>query len=206
MNSGLLNKILVILFLCVFPFRSIYAEKVSLDSLWHQWLNRDLTDTVRLAGLNSYITQRHISNHPDSALLLARLLLDSAVYWNNKAYQGVSFDKMGQVFALQGKAGKAVQAYMTAEKIFQQANDSVGMAMTVFHLGELYDINGQFSEAQPYLLQALSLYRGLGKKAGESAALNSLGILKSNQRIYDSARYFLELSLEIKKNEKTGKA
>lgn len=92
-------------------------------------------------------------------------------------------------------SGAALQEFLEALRLFRQARNVHGIAMTLRNAGTVYIRLGQVSLARRSLLDAIERFRAQGTRLGECASLGSLAIVEWRGGDFRSAlRYALESS------------
>lgn len=103
------------------------------------------------------------------------------------------------VYLRLGDLQAAIANDKEAARISQQLGDEVGVARADNGLGNAYEAEGSFSEAEETFAEALKIARAHGEKLGESFVLNNLSTLHAAENDYPMAVRYCEQSLEIKR-------
>jgi DNA-binding SARP family transcriptional activator/tetratricopeptide (TPR) repeat protein len=82
---------------------------------------------------------------------------------------------LGVAAAQQGDLDKAGTHYHQALRLFADAGDQAGRALTHLNLAKLAEQHGRPADALRHSKQALELYRGTGHRVGQPRALNAVG-------------------------------
>ncbi|MEM7029936.1 MAG: GAF domain-containing protein [Chloroflexota bacterium] len=105
---------------------------------------------------------------------------------------------------LQAEANSALGNYTQAHhlsqaayQLSQQVNDQLGLATSLYNLGQIARRQEKFELADDLLRQSLDAYRTSGDKAGIARGLNELGILTAFQGEYQQAWKYQQQSLEF---------
>jgi CHAT domain-containing protein/Tfp pilus assembly protein PilF len=74
---------------------------------------------------------------------------------------------------------KAIAKWEEAFKLYREAGDRRGEAVTLNNIGSVYSELGEKQKALEYYSQSLPLYRALGDRSGEAATLSNIGLVYS---------------------------
>lgn len=204
----ILIKLLLFSFFCLIICGNRVKAEIVPDSSWRQWKNTELSDSTRFLGLSQYILRVYLPKDQDSALIFARLMLDTAVLKKNLYFQGAAIDLMGQAHTNKGEIPKAVVYFMNALRLFEKGNSDLGVAIASLHLGDLYTRYKEPEKARFYFHKSLDGFKKLNSEKKQAAVINAMGLLFLEQKELDSAEYYFNRSLEIKLklNDKRGTA
>jgi serine phosphatase RsbU (regulator of sigma subunit) len=195
-------KLILFSFFYFMVFNNGVKAEIVADSSWRQWQNTELPDSTRLLGLSQYILRGYLPKDQDSTLILARLLLDTAVLKKNLYFQGVAIDLMGQAHTNKGEIQKAVVYFMNALRLFEKGNSDLGVAIASLHLGDLYTRYKEPEKARFYFHKSLEGFKKMNSEKKQAAVINAMGLLFLEQKELDSAEYYFIRSLEIKQRLK----
>lgn len=81
--------------------------------------------------------------------------------------------------------------------IYQQVEDSLGMAQVMNGLGVLLDVHGEVDSALSYYLRALEIRQNKDDQMGISSTLNNIAVLFQYQKDYEKALGYFEQCLAI---------
>ena len=98
-----------------------------------------------------------------------------------------------------GDLPMAVADDKEVKRISQQLGDEVAVARADNGLGNAYEAEGSFSEAEEAFAEALKIAQAHGEKLGEAFVLNNMSMLHASQNDYPMAVRFCEQSLAIKR-------
>lgn len=200
LNKFKILKHLFLYFLLIGTIHNVQCQ--SKDSLYIKWEDTTLDDSIRFISLSQHILRGMLPNNPDSALILAKVLLDSSVLKKHDYFQGVAIDLTGLVYAYKGEIKKAVIYYMNALKIFDKIGSHNGRAIAAFHLGDLYVRYKDSKQAKFYFFMALDGFEQANQPKKVAAVMNSLGWMYMEQKDWDSAVHYYNRSLILKQELK----
>ncbi|MEP6518334.1 CHAT domain-containing protein [Microcoleus vaginatus] len=89
--------------------------------------------------------------------------------------EGVQLYQQGTAEAKRSAIAKLEEAL----KLYRQAGDNRGQALSLLGLGKVYSELGEKQKALEYYSQSLPLFRAVGDRSGEATALNNIGVVYS---------------------------
>ncbi|MEG4024097.1 CHAT domain-containing tetratricopeptide repeat protein [Microcoleus sp. S13C4] len=107
--------------------------------------------------------------------------------------EGVQLYNQGTAEALRG----ALVKYEEALKLYREAGDNRGQALSLFSLGRVYSALGEKQKALEYYNQSLPLSRALGERRGEALTLNDIGNVYSQLGEKQKALEYYNQSLPL---------
>lgn len=122
------------------------------------------------------------------ALLLAQQVGDARLEASSLISLGDAIFSLGDHQQAQGYYERAIELYRSV------VDDKPHLARALLDLGNIHRRAGRLNEAGNMIREALSLFREVGDRQGESDAYNALGILSSD---YAEQRFYYEHSLAI---------
>ncbi|GAB3961502.1 hypothetical protein GCM10028805_60570 [Spirosoma harenae] len=118
-------------------------------------------------------------------------LLDKAngifIALGDKAWQGTVYNEKAQIFARSGQFSKAVEFYLKARQLQEQANDLSGLRSTLPNLGVVYSALGMHKEALALFNQATKVAQKRNDKTLEAFLLNQQADIFEKEGKYDAA-------------------
>ncbi len=116
-----------------------------------------------------------------------------------------SLINIGNISNIDGNFYKAIEQFLKAMKIFQNINDSTGIALVYFRLGITHQYLSNFDKTLEYSKMALDISNKINKKDVENI-YNSIGLAYFLTDQIDSALYYFEKSIitAVEFNNKTG--
>ncbi|HRG59473.1 MAG TPA: adenylate/guanylate cyclase domain-containing protein [Bacteroidia bacterium] len=145
-------------------------------------------------------------------LPLAHVYLDSALIFakksNDKKVLATIYRNKGNTFTYQGNYTEALNAQLTALKLYESINDAEGIGSTNLNLGSIYTSQKKYPEGVAKYKSALVAMKALNDEAGIGMVLLNLGIIKMYQGHNDSAitNFNEALAIAKKNNDKVSYA
>ena len=100
---------LIALFILFTPAR-LRAQAV--DSLWAVWNNKALPDTARMQAMDYLAFDHYMYAKPDSAGILAGMLLDLARSKGNTRYEAIALNAQGASLQFRGDLPNALDKFL----------------------------------------------------------------------------------------------
>ncbi|WP_445242549.1 CHAT domain-containing protein [Microcoleus vaginatus] len=107
--------------------------------------------------------------------------------------EGLQLYQQGTAEALRGGVVKLEKAL----KLYRQAGDTRGQAVSLLGLGQIYSDLGEKQKALEYLSQSLALFQTVGERGGEAITLNNIGNVYSELGEQQKALEYLGQSLPL---------
>jgi tetratricopeptide (TPR) repeat protein len=167
------------------------------DSLWNNWQNDKLHDTVRLKSLRKYIFKYYIDYDSDSTIILANLMHDYAVKKNNKAFEAQSLLTLGQAYYSKGENLRALELEMESYKISESINDKKHSGNVLCNIGNVFLEMGNYADAVEYYTKSMKVAEEIGNKNLVAANLANIGIIYFSQGDYNKAMEYNTKNLKI---------
>ena len=109
-----------------------------------------------------------------------------------------SINNFGYLNQIEGKNEKATQNYSKSLNIYQQINDSIGIANTLNNIGSIYYYSGNSLKSLKLYHESLNIRKLIHDDFGVANSLNNIGNIYREEANYPEAiEYFLE-SLKIR--------
>ena len=123
----------------------------------------------------------------------------------NRWHEATLTDRLGEVHRYRGDWREAEACHRRAVELFRACDEApgetgpglgerpggeqvvAGEARALANLGEMYQLQHRYAEAEQVLELALDRYRAAGNAAGEAFAHNNLGLADKEQGLYDEA-------------------
>ena len=109
------------------------------------------------------------------------------------------YNNLAVVYGAKGDEAASVDAYLHAEGIYEEMNDSSNMAMVYGNLGSVYVVLREYDKAYAYSLKGILLNRSLGEGDDIRAAMINLGSALVNLQRFDTALVVLNQVREMEK-------
>jgi tetratricopeptide (TPR) repeat protein len=91
------------------------------------------------------------------------------------------------IFRLEGQASRDLESLVKALHLFQDLNDSLGIARTYTDMGVSEHQQGDYKSAREHYIKALELHESIGNRLGEATTLRRIGIMEAEMKDYDRA-------------------
>jgi tetratricopeptide (TPR) repeat protein len=164
----------------------------TVDSLWAVWNNKDLPDTARMQAMDYLAFDHYMYSKPDSAGILAGLLLDLARSRANTRYEAIALNAQGASLHLRGDLPNALEKYLACLAVLEKRHDERRMAKAHSNVGGILQELGESREAKKHFDLGIELGLRVGDSASTAANYLNAGVLL--RQMGDSAAsldYFL---------------
>ena len=155
----------------------------------------DHTAAVRLAAaLNPYWDE--VGQFSEGASWLRDALAGSdevAAELRAQAHEGIALMAIGR-----GEHEHAERSARLARELAESADDACGVARATAQLGVVALYRGNYAEAEPHLVAALSEFTRLGMRYERGEVLGRIGHLHRLSGDYRASRFFLEQALMLR--------
>ncbi len=185
------------LLLLFFILTSFSARSQTFDSLWTNWKNTSLPDTVRLSSLNNLILDHYLNRNNDSCILLSQLQYDLASKTGNKKFKARALLNQGKAYYVKGENLKAIDHETRSLIISQGIDDKKAMGNTLCNLGNVFLEMGNYSDAVDKYTQSMKIAESIGNKGLVAANLANIGIICFSQGDYKKAMDYNSRNLKI---------
>lgn len=176
---------------------SVFALDVN-DSLWDNYTNKKLEDTVRLASLH-HLAWDLLKQEPDSSKKLLDIEFDYAKNIGNKKYQAKALNNIGAYYNQIGDIEKGNEYKQKALQLFIELKDELGIAMMYLSFGVSFSGLDQYDLAEEYYNKAKVLYENNNKLSQVAMCIDNIGLIYSNKKDFKKALSFYKESLAIRK-------
>ncbi|MEK6477809.1 tetratricopeptide repeat protein [Catalinimonas sp. 4WD22] len=192
----MIQKIVSVLFLIAYFSIGYFSlcqaqvldESIS-DSLINVILTEELTDSAKY-GVAMDIADYATS--PKIALKYAQQALSIAEELQQHRWQGAASLNIGQAYKKLGDNEKALLTILESIKHYKVAGSQLGVASAYIVLGTVYSQQENFSQAQQYYRQAISIFREEKDTTRLATTLLNAGKLQHKYLKYDSALWYYE--------------
>ena len=110
---------------------------------------------------------------------------DTLLSWQLTAPRAAFICRLGQY-------DQARVSFESCLAAFRSHNARRDLAFTLFYLGDIVRLSGDFQTAREYLHEGLELFQELGDRGGMGFCLNVLGVIASAEQEFPQARKLLE--------------
>ncbi len=167
------------------------------DSLWGLWGDPQQHDTVRMRALDYLAFDHYLFTRPDSAYLIAALLLDLAKRTEHDYFQAIAYNTQAASLQVRGDFPRAVQHYRAALGRLKAMGDLRRQSMSHSNLGSILDDLGEKDLALAHYDTCVDLSIRKGNKhALAEALINSASIYRERGDTTEAMTRF-ERSLAI---------
>jgi tetratricopeptide (TPR) repeat protein len=108
-----------------------------------------------------------------------------------------TINRLARAKQVLGDMDEALQLYLDALKIYEDADDRVGLADTLNNIGIVYRHTGEPAKALEYYQQALPLREAVGDRAGLAPTLNNIGVVYNDRGERAKALEYYQQALSI---------
>jgi serine phosphatase RsbU (regulator of sigma subunit) len=179
-------------------FASFSANAKGIDSLWHMWNNKSLSDRDRMWALDE-LAWNLVFSEPDSARKLSFMVLDYANQIGNERWRAISYNTIGVSYFNENNYTKSIEYHQRGLSIREQLKDSNGIAAVLGNIGNVYYDMKDYDMALKFQLKSLDIDKVLNNIAGIASSYNNIGNIYKRLGNHDKALDFYKRSLIIKK-------
>lgn len=185
----------------------VFHELGQKDSSKH-YINKSIKMSI---AINNYsrlfycyyslgVYESEMSNNSKAVDYLIKAI-DYANKSNNDRQVARANGMLGVIYDEQEFYDEAEEKYFKSLKIFQKLNDKRGMGVQYANLAGLYALrDGNYEKSNELHHKAIMNYKAIGSKKNTCIAQYNLGRNFLNQKILDSARYYLNKSYSLGKS------
>jgi len=161
----------------------------------------DSSNIANLAILNYNIAINYnILGLADSAIVSARRAAELYKECGNEYSEGICYDFVAQLYQHKGESFLAQQFAYAELSISEKLLDSIGIAYTKDLLSKIMDDRRIFDEELQLQKEALDIRLKLSDSVMIAQSYNNIGLTFVQLEEYDSALYYLNLSLKLKES------
>ena len=188
--------------LCIFFFYSSFAllaqDQTKLDSLLER-LPSENNDTFKVDLLNS-IAWEHRNFDLETVEKYANWALKLAGVIGYHKGEVRSYFNVGNMHYIKGEYSGALENYLKALEILEQANDKESIASALMGIGNVHAIQKNYDKAIEYQERSVTIRKEIGDTLGLAGSYNNLGSIYTDLGEYIKALEYLFKSLKIKEN------
>jgi tetratricopeptide (TPR) repeat protein len=166
------------------------AQTHEIDSL-KQILQKEKTDTVRILILTN-LAYQFLELNPNTALTYTKQGLELAKDIDDKKWEALCLNRMGNVYTVLGNYSKALSVSLEALKINEKISNLSGLQETLNIIGIIYKFQGESHLALAYYFKALKIAEQLKDKVSLSKVLINTAVSYMELKMYDSATLFIQ--------------
>ena len=186
------------LIIIILAFNFGLSAQTNLDSIYAVWQDQTQTDSIRVEAFKTYIWDGFMFSKPDTAFILAEVLLDFATRQNYSSANAQRLYIQGVSLHLRGIYNEALVYYQNSAAIFKEVEDNTGVASCLNATGLIYLYKNNYNEALGYFIQSLKIREELDDKGGVASVLNNIGYIYHSQEDFSKALDYYSQSLAIR--------
>ncbi|CAN5568201.1 hypothetical protein BH10BAC1_BH10BAC1_12290 [soil metagenome] len=186
----------LLLIVCFLISTHSFSQKKA-DSLWHNWNNKSLTDTVRLASIKELILDYYLGSNSDSTILLTQWQYDLATKIGHKKFKAHALVTQGKAYYNKGENLKALDLETRSLILSEGIKDKKAMGNTLCNLGNVFLEMGNYSDAIDRYTQSMKLAEEIGNKNLVAANLANISIICFSQGDYKKSMEYNTKNLKI---------
>ena len=168
------RAILLLSVLCV-VLHTIKAQQ--LDSLWSVWNDHSLPDTARMQAMDYITFDHYMYNKPDTAYVLAGLVLELAQRIGNTRYEAWAYNARAAALQMQGDYPGALDDFKRSKVILEKRGDKRRLTQAESNLGQIMHELGENAKALEHYNRSLELARERKDTLAEGATLINLAAI-----------------------------
>ncbi len=157
-----------------------------------------VSEGVKRIEILAELSYKYLRINNDSAIHYALLSLELVKKHGLKNKEANLLVVLGNAYYEKSVFGKALEAYIDADKKYELLHDEKGMIQTAMNMGLIYDVQNLFDKSLEQYTIALERAKASGNKESYAACLNLLGALYYHKDKFKALKYFEE-GLEIYK-------
>jgi len=189
------KKNLLLLLLVLFQTIITNAQTAAIDSI-KQLLQNEKQDTSR-AMLLYQLELRYIYSKPDTALLLAREMVELSRKINFARGEATGLRGVAVVFENTGNYPAALSADLEALKIAEEAHDQQNIANLLSSISDVYFYQGDIPRSVDYSYRSIAMYKQQKDSARLQVAFSNLGDTYEKTNQLDSALLYTRLGYKL---------
>lgn len=191
-------KRIIVFFLCILSI-NVYSQRTKINKFRLE-IGTSIEDTIKFNKLDS-LSQAYLEfESPDSI----QKYTDSSLYFANEAYllakklndnllQAISLRGSSYAYQISGNLTKALEIELRALKLYEEIDDTIGIAYTNDNIGAIYDDLDEIQLSIDYQKKAYFLYKELRYNSSTLETANHIGYAFTLLNMPDSALpYFQE--------------
>jgi signal transduction histidine kinase len=152
--------------------------------------------------IQKYLTEgnSYLHKQPDSAHFFYKKAMTIATSSEQSNTLAKIHQKLGTLQRSLSNYDSSKQHFVSALKLYQKLNDSLGIAKAKNNLGTIDFFKGNYKEALQIYHQAINLFKNLNYTKGIADCRNNMGIIHWKQKNYELAKkYYKEAAKSYEK-------
>lgn len=158
---------------CLLALGHIHAQ--DLDSLRLVWRDTDRPDSLRFKACYDLVWDGYLFSDPDSALLVADQLQDTARKHGSAQYDALAYDLQAAAWYVKGDLRKALSFYEISLPMHEARGDVGSMADVIGNMGSMYSFLGEHNQALALYDKALTVHTKEQDTLAMANDINALG-------------------------------
>lgn len=164
-------------------------------------ISESIRDTNQLALVNMNLGWAYSTlDKIDSAIYFVKksLVFWSALPFDQRKYEGLSLNELGDYYQLQGKSDLAMDALIKSVRVNNEQNNLAFLGESYISLGNLYNTINKPDSGLFYAWKGLETFKAVGLPSGMAKAYGLLSLLYDMQNKTDSAFAYSKLATVLK--------
>ncbi len=186
----------LVLLLILTSTGNVLRAQTQLDSLHSIWQDKAEVDSIRAKAYYIYIWKGFLNSKPDSAVVMAKQLVDYGKDYNYPKAKIFGYSIQGTVYKNKSDYSKAMEYQEKSLAIQQQKEDKKGVAATLHAMAIIYRKKGNYVKAVDYYNKSIAINKQLNNQKGIANSEVAKGVLYSMQGNYPKALEFFKSSLK----------
>ncbi len=171
--------------------------QAKLDSLYAVWQDQRQPDSSRVQAYFEYVWHGYINSDPDSAYLLAEVLLPDGDNHEYPVAEAKGYLLQGLSHAAKGDYSLALDYYNRAKALLGGNGHKRDMGCILEATGVVYASQGNPTQALEFYQRSLAIHEANEDKWRVASVLNNIGNLSNGQGNYPQALGYYQRSLSL---------
>jgi adenylate cyclase len=180
--------------LILFLFASLKGQ--SNDSLWHNFNNEELSDSLRLVSLHK-LARSYLYNNPDSSLMLSGLENEYALTVNDTFWIAASLNLMGVALVVKSDFPGGLDKLIRSLEFRVALRDTAAIAEAYNNIGNIFYYQGDYPGALEHFLRSSEYDEMKGNQKGMAISLLNIGSIYAEQKQYQEALNYFKQSTQL---------
>ncbi len=199
-----MHKYILLTVLLIQCFHS-HSQNNHYDSLWTNWTNTSLNDSIRFSSLLELENQLIDNGAQDSVLQLSKLHLKEANRLNNIKEKVNAYSIVGDAWFIKGQYDSTEFYHLKALEIARKIHHTKGIQQSAFRLGSINRTRENLDLAMQYYNESLSASKELNNPRGIAMYYNVRSNIHRDAGNLDSALFYNKICLDIAKENTLNK-
>lgn len=195
-NQYVRFKWVILLILFYSSGMSLNAQ-TKLDSLNAIWQDKTQVDSVRAKAYYKYIWEGFLYSNPDSALVLAKNLVEYGEDHKYSKAKNFGYNIQGIVHKNKSEYSKAMEFQEKGLELYKIQKDKKNIASTLHNMAIIYRRTGNHTKALQCYSQSIEINEGINNQKGIANSLAGTGFIHAIQGNYPKAINYYNEGLRI---------